>query len=245
MIDKKDISIVIQGPLDDRTYEAIDCYKDFGEVIVANWNNESLQVLEPCSGAYRMASSSYGQFDPNNGFMFGMYQAITTLAGSRQANLEYVLKTRSDELYPNLDAMIDNLNKYPDRSHTTDNGFWKYFPFCYSNHIFIDKKENIVRGLEKGLNTKYNFATDEQFFGYYLMAGRGLEITNSNWKQIFRENVFITRCVELPNHLHSGQSGAGRYFKRSSDPYPNGRLECDSKKHNKQELYQSIEEIIL
>ena len=76
------------------------------------------------------------------------------------------------------------------------------------------------------------------------MKARGFDLSEKNWKKIFRDNVFITACKLLPNHLHSGQTSNGKGFKRSSDPYPNGRLECNSKKHNKKELYQSIEEIV-
>lgn len=243
MISKKDISVVIQGPIDNRTYEAIDCYQDFGEVIIANWDNEDLELLAKCKGRYELASSSYNKDDPKNGKMFGMYQARTTLAGSKKAKLDYVMKTRSDELYPNLDAMLSNFSEHPNRSHTTDNGFWKRHPFCYSNHLFIDKTEHIVSGMEQGLSEKKKFAADEQFFGYYLMRGRGLSIDEENWKEVFRENVFITRCIDLPNHLHSGQSGAGRYFSRSSDPYPQGRMEVKDKAHPADKLYQDIKDI--
>ena len=41
---KKEITVVIQGPIDERTYEAVDAYQGFGEVIVSTWDNEDLSL---------------------------------------------------------------------------------------------------------------------------------------------------------------------------------------------------------
>jgi hypothetical protein len=47
-MDKSDISVIIQGPIDERTYEAIDSYSDqgFGEIIVSTWSNEDISLLD-------------------------------------------------------------------------------------------------------------------------------------------------------------------------------------------------------
>ena len=44
---KKDISILITGPLDDRTYESIDSYSDqgFEEIIVSTWDDENIDLF--------------------------------------------------------------------------------------------------------------------------------------------------------------------------------------------------------
>ena len=58
---KKDISVVIQGPVDERTYEAVDAYRGFGEVIVSTWDNEDISLLEKASGDYQIVLSSYDE----------------------------------------------------------------------------------------------------------------------------------------------------------------------------------------
>tara|TARA_B100001778_G_C18591982_1_gene632707 strand:- start:1659 stop:2384 length:726 start_codon:yes stop_codon:yes gene_type:complete len=240
MIKKKDISVVIQGPIDDRTYEAIDCYQGFAEVIVSNWAGEDISLLDKAAGSFTLVQSTY-QNDTDTSF--NVFLAQTTMAGCLEAKTEYVLKTRSDELYPNLDKLIENLNLHPKRSHTTDNGFWRHIPHCYSNHLFIDKRDNVVKAMEYRLSSKKKFKCSESEFGYFLMKARGFDLSEKNWKKIFRDNVFITACELLPNHLHSGQTFHGRGFKRSSDPYPKGRMERKDNTHNFKQLYQHVDQI--
>jgi hypothetical protein len=247
MISKSSISVVIQGPIDNRTYEAINFYQDFGEVIISNWHDEDLKLLDRAFGEYKLVQSDYASLDNINNY--NLFLAQTTLAGAKIATNKYVLKTRSDELYPNLDKLIYNLNLFPKKSHTTNNGFWKHIPHCYSNHLFIDAKEYLITAMQLIIdmyikNRKSNFQCSESEFGYFLMKARGYDLTDENWKNVFRENVHITPCAELHGHLHSGQSSSGRGFKRSQDPYPNGRMECKSRKHEILQLYNNSEEIV-
>ena len=48
-VKKENITVVLQGPIDDRTYEAIDSYNEqgFGEVIVSTWSDENIDFLLP------------------------------------------------------------------------------------------------------------------------------------------------------------------------------------------------------
>ena len=253
----KDISVVIQGPLDDRTYEAIDQYQNFGEVIVSTWDTDHPHLLNPATGEYKFVRSSYPdnlESYHNEGSRYFMAQ--TTLAGVEVATKKYTMKTRSDELYPDLEAMLKNLETYPDRVHTTDNGFWKDIKGAFSNHLFIDKTDNMLKAmrmhvdyssgkmpdLARRINSKLICA--EQTFGYFLMAARGYDILESDFKPVYRENIWITRCVELKGHLHSGQtSKPNGGFKRSTEPYPLGRKDESSGKANINRLVQHIEDI--
>lgn len=249
---KKQISVVVQGPLDDRTYETIDCYKDFGEVIISTWDNEDLSLLDKSLNKnFKVVQSSYpsNNLFINDGYVF--YIAKTTLAGVLSSTKKYVLKTRTDELYPNLDAFLHNINKYPDRLHTTDNGFWKRHPFCLSGHLFLDSSSNLRKSMQSIIDyCNYNFDLPfrvnicECILGYFTMFSRGYELDFNNWKQIFKDNVYITKCIDLPGHLHSGQSSSNRGFKRSSEPYPCGRKEMPNDCHEASGLYRHIDEII-
>jgi len=250
---KKNISVVIQGPIDDRTYEAIDCYQDFGEVIIATWSeNEDYSLLNKCSkdSKYRLATCVYPSVPYKNyGGIF--YVATTLLRGALAAKCPYIIKMRSDELYPNLEKFLQNFIQYPDRFHTTDNGFWKRHNYCLSAHFFLEKKENCIHATkaitEYHLGIKYQelkLNIGEMIIGFFFMKLRNPQLNNSNWKQTFRENVWITPCSELPGHLHSGQTSQNRGFKRSTEPYPCGRKEMPNGCHNPAELYRHIEEII-
>ena len=241
------ISVVIQGPLDDRTYEAIDTYQDFNEVIVSTWNNEDLSLLNKASGKYQIVQSYYPK-DYNNA---NGWQAMTTMTGAIFAKSKYVLKTRTDELYPDLSMMIDNVKTYPDRSHTTNNGFWRNYRHCYSCHLFLDKRDFIVDAMQEMVNyyiddkNRLQLPNFESALGYFLMRQRGYTLNDTNWKDIFRNEIYITPCCDLPNHLHSGATTATHVegFKRSSLPYPNGRMETSSNKHDVGQLYSDVREI--
>ena len=73
------------------------------------------------------------------------------------------------------------------------------------------------------------------------MLARGFNLFDHDWKQIFRDNVFITPCSELPGHLHSGCANLNNHFthKRRTD-YPYGRLDP----HPLEELYIHHSQII-
>ena len=240
----KDISVVIQGPLDDRTYEAIDQYQDFGEVIVSTWEDSDLTLLDKARGYYSLVVSKYPKCKKVN-----CWQAMSTQAGAEIATREYVMKTRTDELYPDLDAMIKNLEKYPFRSHTTNNGFWRKFPHCYSCHLFIDKA-TFVHGAMKSMTESYlsgkplGMLAVESEFGYFLMRERGITLTSKNWKKHFHDHVCITPCEELKGHLHSGATTEHGGFTRCSSPYPKGRTEATNNEHPAKDLYYSHEDIV-
>jgi hypothetical protein len=252
---KKDISVVIQGPIDDRTYEAIDCYQDFGEVILSTWSSgEDLSLLDSCNpnSNFTVIASDYPSSMEkirNPGAIF--YIATTTYNGSQNSNLPYTLKVRTDELYPNLDAMLENLIRHPKRIHTTDNGFWKQYPYCFSGHIFLAETEVIQNTMRSIIsycsapipqNPTINIC--ESILGFFFMLTKEQSLDLSQWKEIFRKHMWITRCVDLPGHLHSGQSSWDRGFKRSSEPYPCGRKEMPNGCHDINNLYQHIEEIV-
>lgn len=254
---KKQISVVIQGPIDDRTYEAIDCYQDYGEVILSTWSTkEDFSNLSKVSKTtkYSLVTSHYPNTTNihNPGSVF--YIAKTTLSGALLAKCPYVLKTRTDELYPNLEVFLKNVIDHPNRFHTTDNGFWKHHPMCCSCHLFLAKTQDIISHMDLILRYCMGHFTDnieiipvcESIFGYFLIVQRNqgnLQYT-VNWKQQFREHLFITPCEFLPEHQHSGQSSFGRGFKRSLDPYPCGRKEMPNGCHDVKKLYRNIEDII-
>jgi hypothetical protein len=60
-MNKSDISIIITGPIDDRTFEAIDSYRSqgFEEIIVSTWDDEDLSLLDKTNEPYKLVLSKY------------------------------------------------------------------------------------------------------------------------------------------------------------------------------------------
>jgi len=244
-----DISVIITGPIDDRTFEAIDSYRSqgFEDIIVSTWEDENLELLNKTKQEYKLVFSKYPKnlSEINNqGCRF--FQAFTTWKGSRLVTNKYVIRARSDELYPDLSKFVGNMRDNPKKVHTTDNGFWKIHKFCFSSHLFGGETQIIKEGcFMMVLNAEKTFLGNlqldypEQCFGFYFLLANGCDIRLSPWKQAFYENVFITPCKDLPGHLHSGQSFTGYRFKRNTD-YPDNRPD----RHKREQLYQSCEEFL-
>jgi hypothetical protein len=249
-MDKSNISVIIQGPIDDRTYESIDSYSDqgFGEIIVSTWEDEDFSLLEKTNKEYILTTSAYPKhFNQINNQGSRFFQAFTTWKGCLSASKQFVLRTRSDEIYPDLSKFVDNWSKYPDRIHTTNNGFWKKHNLCFSSHMFGAQKEVIEKGCalivlhsEKKLYPDLEIAYPEQCFGIFFMFVLGHNVFESDWKKIFYDNVFITPCSDLPGHLHSGQTLTSFNFKRVPD-YPNNRKDYNEDVNS---FYSDIEEFI-
>ena len=243
---KKDISILITGPLDDRTYESIDSYSDqgFEEIIVSTWDNENIDLLNKTNKKYKLVTYSYPEHLKkinNQGCRF--YQSFTTWKGCTLATKPFVLRTRSDELYPDLNKFIKNWEENKERVHTTDNGFWKMHPCSFSTHVFGGPTQVVKEGCKMMVlncenkfyeNLKINYS--EQCFAIFFMLAMGKNLSDKNWKQVFYENVFITPCSDLPDHLHSGQSFTNYKFTRVKD-YPNNRPDSQVIKHQKESMY--------
>jgi hypothetical protein len=246
---KSDISIIITGPIDDRTFEAIDSYRSqgFEEIIVSTWDDEDLSLLDKTNEPYKLVLSKYPENIKeinNQGCRF--FQSFTTFKGSRLVTKKYAIRSRSDELYPDLSKFFQNMVEHPKKVHTTDNGFWKTHRFCFSSHLFGGKTEVIREGCfmmvlnaERNLFPNIQLEYPEQCFGFYLLLAKGCDIRVKHWKQAFYENVFITPCKDLPGHLHSGQSFTNYKFKRHTD-YPDNRPD----RHQIEQLYQSSEEFL-
>jgi len=77
-----DISIIITGPIDDRTFESIDSYYDqgFGEVIVSTWKDEDLSLLNKTKKEYKLILSEYPEnLNEINNQGCRFFQSFTTL----------------------------------------------------------------------------------------------------------------------------------------------------------------------
>lgn len=250
---KNKITVLITGPIDNRTYESIDSYREqgFEQIIVSTWDDEDISLLNKTSKNYKLILSSYpSNLDKINNQGCRFYQSYLTWKGCKAATKPFTIRTRSDEIYPDLSKFVDNLSEHPNRVHTTDNGFWKIHPACFSTHLFGGKTDTIKEGCKLMVlhsegqfmnGAKINYP--EQCFGAFFMLVLGFNIFNSDWKKVFYENVFITPCSDLPDHLHSGQTLTDFNFKRVPN-YPNNRPDSKIIAHTKESMYRNYNEFI-
>ena len=180
------LSIIIQGPLNERSIKTIPNYLKYGEVIVSYWDKDNKRLLEKISDKVKLVENKLDDASP---FLFKTrnknpfaYQYFTTLNGLKSASSNLAIKTRSDESYPDLNAFIKNMKnnmnfKNKDGSYnwfklTCSNIYFrkdKEFKFHPSDHLIGGNRARLMQIFEKCLHKcKHNqtkYSTPEQLIG--------------------------------------------------------------------------------
>lgn len=156
MIDKNDITLVIQGPLNEVSLSNIGTYLNFvSKVVVSIWEDEWTEENPIYKRLYKETLSDprivivrcpFSFQDAYNGQ--NMYlQACSSYAGVRAAETEYCIKTRSDESFGNLIPFIEGMSEHPDRLTTTNLFFGpdRIAKFHPSDHMVGGKKYSLAK----------------------------------------------------------------------------------------------------
>lgn len=106
------MNILIQGPLNQISINTISSYRRYGEVVVACYSSDKDKV-----GTKYLDYADFIFLDEpvvncaNYANIF--LQSYSTYHGLSACNQEFVIKTRSDESYPNLDKFIETMIENP------------------------------------------------------------------------------------------------------------------------------------
>lgn len=135
----RDLSIIIQGPLNPILLKSIPNYLRFGNVILSTCyerNDDEYQLIDDllrCKYSnftiVQQHVEEYDLFNAHNVYR----QAITTLEGLYFTKTQYAIKVRTDEFFENLLPVIDKLKS----DHVVCSDFFYYggFPYQISDHI--------------------------------------------------------------------------------------------------------------
>jgi hypothetical protein len=128
-----DITILIQGPLNDVSLNKIETYKKYGNVLISTWDSAPTDhVLEtkvvnklPKDKRYRQKTADYQFY----GISYGL-NAVKT---------KYTIKVRSDEYYENLTPLIEKFLSNPDQIVFGNIFFikWAHISFHIGDHIWM------------------------------------------------------------------------------------------------------------
>jgi hypothetical protein len=156
------ISIIIQGPLNNRSINTIPDYLKYGEVIVSCWNNDEISRLNKYKNKIQIVVNNYhdviNKARNTNQKNPLILQNYTTLKGIEQATGYFVIKTRSDESYPNLEPLLRLLKKNRDTKNpetgrynchkiVTSNIYFRYDKQCKfhpSDHLIAGKRNRML-----------------------------------------------------------------------------------------------------
>jgi hypothetical protein len=140
------ISIIIQGPLNNRSINTIDSYLKYGEVIVSCWDKDDVSKLDKYKDKIKIVVNKYSEV-PNFHKKPGaqapwVYQHYTTLNGLKQAKGYFCIKLRSDESFPFLDPIIKNLKYNSHENKNSETQKYQWFKIITSNIYFRFSREN-------------------------------------------------------------------------------------------------------
>jgi len=163
---ERKISIVIQGPLHKRSIRTIPHYLKYGDVVVSCWDKDDLSLLREYRDKVTLVVNkreevprsrlrSFGRHGPNPWIL----QNYSSYHGVSAADGFFAIKLRSDESYPDLNAIIHKLyfwnedTKFSTKFITSDIYFRfdREEPFHPSDHIIAGKRDQLKRGFERAI----------------------------------------------------------------------------------------------
>ena len=163
---ERTVSIVIQGPLHERSINTIPKYLKYGDVVVSCWDNDDLSLIEKYKDKIKLVINKYNEVPHSRLRSMGrhgpnpwIYQSYSTYNGLKKAEGFFAIKVRSDESYPNLDAVVHKLFFWNEDTNfytkiiTSDIYFRfdKDEPFHPSDHIIAGKRDQLKRGFGKAI----------------------------------------------------------------------------------------------
>jgi len=150
---RHDVTIIIQGKLNNVSINNLHHYRKFGRVIVSTWKDCSprLKLLAWARGAKLVSSP-----DPRDLYNVQNIacQCVSTLAGLQAMRTEYAIKVRSDEYYTDLSKFIFAIKSNPSKL-VTNNVFFRYDHEAKahpSDHVVGGTRDHLLKTYELLLN---------------------------------------------------------------------------------------------
>ena len=164
------LSIIIQGPLNERSIKTISNYLRYGEVVVSHWSKDDeskKKLLDPYRERIKIIENNYGdvnKFPSKPGSQAPwIFQHHTTLNGLKASTGSLAIKVRSDESFPFLDPIILKLRENRDTYNpetkdynwhkiVTSNIYFRYDrekKFHPSDHIIAGNTRRMITIFEK------------------------------------------------------------------------------------------------
>jgi hypothetical protein len=144
-----DITILIQGPLDNISLNNLEYYNTLGKVIVSSWDwcdQSIIQSHEDKNNFEKILSKQPDKdiqgldkiFHHKSSFI---YQIYSIYHGLMKCTTKYIIKTRSDEFYSNLNPLIEIFLK-DDRKFVSSNFTWAFGDHGHiGDHLYIWRTE--------------------------------------------------------------------------------------------------------
>jgi len=156
MIDKKDVTLLIQGKYSEEIINKIDNYVPyFDEIIYSTWN---IGFPNKVNDGFKFIVNELPDvtniYNNSNGF----FQCMSTLNGLENVKTKYVLKHRSDEYFSNIDLLLKTFNNKLLSANVMFRRI-KDAPYQISDHFFLGETDKLKDTFIRLKN--YSLSSDE------------------------------------------------------------------------------------
>ena len=221
MIKKQDISVLIQGPLNFTSIDAIKDYSKFADtIIISTWDKDDSKYIDILNKINLLKKDDkinieiYSYKTPDykqmiiNGELFGVdidttwyWQVQGLYNGVKECKTPFIIRTRSDEYYKNLQPLIDRFNNNGYK-FTCGNIFFKntYSSSYYhiGDHLYMSKITILKRALEIILHSmKGDFQTQTYITKHLYQNSVCAEIILGNAIVLSKLNIDIKNLVNI------------------------------------------------
>ena len=158
-----DFTILIQGPINKTSIEGISDYEKYGEVVLTTWEApEQEPLFESIPDHIRTSAFPLPSMAHTKGVLLEstFYYAVSSMYnGLNLVDTEYVIKTRSDERYLNLQPFIGAILKDPHK-FVCGNIFFHPGTLHIGDHLFATRTDTLKRAIST-LKNMYDTGTNE------------------------------------------------------------------------------------
>jgi len=139
VISRKDISIVIQGPISEISLNNLDYYAQFAEVIISTWADKPFGFDVSKYDNIKILANALPKIEKQHNIANVYLQCLSTFNGLDLCTSKFSIKTRSDECFSNFDALITELQE--NKIVTTNIFFGKDVNYKYhpSDHLIFSE----------------------------------------------------------------------------------------------------------
>lgn len=232
-LSRDELSIIMVGKLSRTSLNKLEYYKSISHCVISCWDTDDIKILNDYNmqGVKLVINKNSDVTGIGPGTLH--FQTTTAYEAIKKVRTKFVIKTRLDESFSNLEPLIDMLADNKDKIIFGSPHFARNPSYHGGDHFYACKtktmrlafhilKKNIVKGIpENSLFNCPNFIKIdriEQFLTRALFFCNG----ERNFSKEIEKEVMIRNCeicrVGLLGDLHYTQGGRTVFFRNETIP---------------------------
>ena len=208
------VTVLVQGPLNRISLEKLHTYKTVGPVVLSYWAGDDenlyhdidMDGIDKVRGIVdNVVTNNYRQGTADKQF-WGVWN------GLKLVKTPYVIRTRSDEYFGNLQPLIDKLNENKIICGSIFFRPWDYMQCHPGDHVFIGATSWLLEAYRLLIESAEQFKglfCAEQSLAYAIMAVRGY--SNPVPRNVFRQFFDVIDINMMKPFIAQYRSGGTTY----------------------------------